>query len=326
MKIGWYLFLIPLFFFPVKIFSQLKIKQEPVLVNIMNDNSNYDKRTGFGGLSGIEYSGFENIYYVVPDKPPFRIYTLKVDIGKTINYQIIDTLIFPDLEFEAEGIRVIDSLSYYFISDEQNTSTYIYKFFDGSMHRVDAIPSLKNTMRHNSGYEAIALSVDKSSLYFAFERPLRKDKRKKCNPSRKPYISIFEYDIKNDKIINEFGYPLVNPSKDNGVSEILTLNDSVLLVLERAWTNNRSIVSVNAVNLKTAGNILDVKCKIPIDTKFLIPEVILDFRNIEERFTRYKSYNFEGMTIAHTRKHILFITDNNFSPNQITYLIGLEIE
>lgn len=326
MKIGGYLFLILLFFFPAKLFSQIKIKKNPVLVKIMNDNNNYDKRTSFGGLSGIEYSGFENIYYVVADKPPFRIYTLKIDIGKTIDYKITDTLIFPELEFEAEGIRLIDSLSYYFISDERNTSTSIYKFFDGSMHRIETIPSLNKTMRYNSGYEAIAISVDKNSLYFAFERPLRRDKRKKCNSGRKPYISIFEYDIKNDKIINEFGYTLINPSKDNGVSDILTLNDSILLVLERAWTNNRSMVSVNVVNLKTADNILDVKCKIPSETKFLIPEVLLDFRNIEEKFTCYKSYNFEGITIAHTGRHILFITDNNFSPNQTTYLIGLEIE
>ncbi|MFO7829354.1 MAG: esterase-like activity of phytase family protein [Bacteroidales bacterium] len=306
--------------------GQVKIKHDPVWVKVMSETDNYNKHLDLGGLSAIEYSGYKNIYYVVADKPPFRIYTLKIDIGKTIDYQVIDTLVFPGLKFEAEGIRVIDSLSCFFVSDEQNTNTSVYKYFDGHMQKIEAIPSLHKTMRHNSGYEGIALSKDKSSLYFAVERPLSNDKRKKCNPNIKPYISIFEYNIENDKIINEFAYPLVNPSKDNGVSEILVLNDSVMLVMERAWTNNRSIVSVNAVNIKSADNILDFKCEIPKHTKFLRPEVLIDFRAIENKFTRYNSYNFEGMTIAHTGKHILFITDNNFSPNQTTYLMALEIE
>lgn len=321
-----YHIIILLSIYPFTILGQVKIKQEPVLVKVMNGTGNHNKQLDLGGLSGIEYSGYENIYYVVADKPPFRIYTLKIDIGKTIDYQVIDTLVFSDLKFEAEGIRIIDSLSYFFVSDEKNTNTSIYKFFDGSIYRIETIPSLKNVMQYNSGYEGLSLSADKSSLYFAPERPLKKDKRRKHNSNLKPYVSIFEYDIINDKIINEFGYPLVNPSKDNGVSEILALNDSVILVMERAWTNNRSIVTINAVNIRAADNILDFECEIPKHTKFLMPEVLIDFRAIENKFTRYNSYNFEGMAIAHTGKHILFITDNNFSPNQTTYLIGLEIE
>ena len=306
--------------------GQISIKQNPVLAKIMGPDDNFDKQTGFGGLSAIEYSGFENIYYVVADKPPFRIYTLRIDIEKTFNYQIIDTLIFHDLKLEAEGIRVIDSLSYFYVSDENNTKTSVYKFAKNNIQKIEAIPSLKNAMRYNSGYEGLALSVDKSSLFFAPERPLKKDKRKKHNPTLEPYISIFEYDIKNDKIINEFGYPLVNPSSDNGVSELLALNDSILLVMERAWTNNRSIVTINIVNIKSADNILNFEKKLPENTKFLMPEVLIDFGAIEDQFSHNQSYNFEGMTIAHTGKHILFITDNNFSPNQITYLMALEIK
>ncbi|MFO7843622.1 MAG: esterase-like activity of phytase family protein [Bacteroidales bacterium] len=293
----------------------------------MDSNNSFDKHTDLGGLSAIEYSGIDNIYYTVADKPPFRIYTLKIDVEKeTINYQITDTLIFNDLNFEAEGIRVVDSLSYFFVSDEQNTSTSVFKFSDGHMQKIDAVPSLKNVMQFNSGYEGLTLSTDKRSLYFALERPLKKDKRRKYNPKLKPYISIFEYDIKNHKIINEFVYPLANPSSDNGVSEILALNDSILLVMERAWTNNQSIVTINKVNLKAAGNILAFEKRIPDSTRLLTPETLIDFGTIEKKFTRYPSYNFEGMTLAHTGRHILFITDNNFSPNQTTYLLIMEIE
>jgi hypothetical protein len=96
--------------------------------------------------------------------------------------------------------------------------------------------------------------------------------------------------------------------------------------MERAWTNNQSIVTINKVNLKAAGNILAFKKRIPYSTKFLTPKTLIDFGTIEKNFTRYPSYNFEGMTLAHTGRHILFITDNNFSPNQTTYLVVLEIE
>ncbi|MFP4024502.1 MAG: esterase-like activity of phytase family protein [Thiohalospira sp.] len=315
-----------LIFISVTSTGQIKIKQNPVLAKIIDPDDNFDKQTGVGGLSAIEYSGYENIYYVVADKPPFRIYTIRIDIEKTINYQITDTLIFPELKFEAEGIRVIDSLSNFYVTDEKNTKTSVYKFTNNEIHKIDAIPSLKNIMRYNSGYEGLASSVDKNSLYITNERPLKKDKRKKHNPNLKPYISIFEYNIKNDKIINEFGYPLVNPSSDNGVSEILAINDSILLVMERAWTNNRSIVTINKVNINRADNILNSKKKLPENTKLLKPELLLDFRTIEDQFSHNQSYNFEGMTLSHTGKHILFITDNNFSPNQITYLMALEIE
>lgn len=306
--------------------AQPTIKKDPVLSTIINAKDDFDRNADIGGLSAIEYSGYENIYYVVADKPPFRIYTLSIDIKGTIEYQIKDTLIFPDIKFEAEGIRVIDKLTYFFVSDEQNTNTSIYKFFEGKIQKVNAIPSLKKKMRHNSGYEGMALSADKNSLYFAIERPLKTDQRSKHNPKLQPYISIFEYDIKKDMLVNEYVYPLVNQSGDNGVSEILTINDSILLVLERAWTNNQSIVTINAVNIKAADNILDSTKKIPVNIQFLKPKVLVDFVTIEKQFSRNKSYNFEGMTLSNDKKHILFITDNNFSPKQTTYLMALEID
>src|SRR6056297_1508541 len=212
--------------------AQHTIKKDPVLSTIINAKDDFDRDADIGGLSAIAYSGYENIYYVVADKPPFRIYTLSIDIKGTIEYQIKDTLIFHDIKFEAEGIRVIDKLTYFFVSDEKNTNTSIYKFFEGKIQKIDAIPSLKKKMRYNSGYESLALSADKKSLFFAYERPLKKDQRSRHNPKLQPYISIFEYDIKRDMLINEYIYPLVNQSRDNGVSEILTINDSILLVLE----------------------------------------------------------------------------------------------
>ncbi|MEE4198004.1 MAG: esterase-like activity of phytase family protein [Bacteroidales bacterium] len=305
--------------------AQPEIKNKPVLSKVIDVYENYDPQTAIGGLSAIEYSGYKNIYYAVADKPPLRIYTLRISLEETLDYQIIDTLVFPDLTIEAEAFRIMDSLSCFFVSDEKNTNTSIYKFYKNNIQKIETIPTHKNIMRYNSGYEGVALNTNKTRLYLALERPAKKEKRQKHHSSTEPYISIFEFDLNKGIVINEYAYPLVNPSGDNGVSEILTLNDSIMLVMERAWTNKRSIVTINTINLKATNKSLKGNDPDSNAVRKVFPKTILDFRSIEKKFTDYPNYNLEGMTLAHTGKHLVFITDNNFNPSQTTYLIALEI-
>mgnify|MGYP006300783061 FL=1 len=49
-----YHIIILLSIYPFTVLGQVKIKQEPVMVKIMNGTGNHNKQLDLGGLSGIE--------------------------------------------------------------------------------------------------------------------------------------------------------------------------------------------------------------------------------------------------------------------------------
>lgn len=99
--------------------------------------------TEVGGLSGITYDPFKNVFYSISDdrsqNDPARFYTLSIDVSdgdlqnNDVTFQDVTTLLdengepFPELSLDPEGIALTNK-STLFISSEGDASNLINPF------------------------------------------------------------------------------------------------------------------------------------------------------------------------------------------------------
>jgi hypothetical protein len=131
--------------------------------------------------------------------------------------------------------------------------------------------------------------------------------------------------------VEEFKYEL-EPEVDNGISEMLALDNSHLLVLERSWDGSKVTsrifkVSLDSASLIPTGVTPEKLEKIPalkktliLDFDTIIPQLSPGFRVLD---------NFEGLAFGpkldNGNQTLLVITDNNYSSRQRTVLLIFEI-
>tara|TARA_Y100000780_G_C13695703_1_gene421768 strand:+ start:29065 stop:31668 length:2604 start_codon:yes stop_codon:yes gene_type:complete len=120
-------------------------------------------------------------------------------------------------------------------------------------------------MQHNKGFESLSISPSKNSLFVANESTLSQDKKytwkdgncrwRDCINFTGEAIRIAKYSKEGTtyKEKDQYFYVLDN-EVDNGVSEVLALDENNLLVLERSWDNSRRKITAKIfhVNLKSA--------------------------------------------------------------------------
>jgi len=275
-----------------------------------------------GGLSAITYHTKEDLYYVVADKPPSRIYKLKIESGDEISIEIKGVLYLnPPLlkSAELEGIAFNNSSSFY-LSDEQSAGTRILEVDNNARFSRIVKPlnqGLLPLSGHNSGIEGLTLSTDMNRLYFAFERPTSA-----CFEEALTLISSLNI---NSSEVKEFYYRLHHVANDklntNGISEILYLNDTTLLIMERAYIHAQgNVVRLYQTDLKPTAKETKSNC----DGKSLtiLPTTLLfDFGSVKD----FKIDNAEGMTFNADKSILYIVTDNNFSKNQQTQIVALKV-
>ncbi len=276
-----------------------------------------------GGLSAIAYSAEEDLYYLVADKPPSRIYQLKIEQRDGLNVEIKQVLYLnPPLlkSAELEGIVINPKTNNFYLSDEQSSGTRIIEV-DNKAKFISIVKPLNQGFLplsgHNSGIEGLTLSHDSNHLYFAFERPTSA-----CFDQSLTLIT--RLNIGNDQV-HKFYYRLHNVANDklntNGISEILYLNESTLLIMERAYIYaHGNVVRLYQANIKTYVNQAKRNC----DGKslaVLTSTLLFDFGKVKD----FKVDNAEGMTFNADKSILFIVTDNNFSKKQQTQIIALKV-
>ncbi len=253
-------------------------------------------------LSGIEYTGSGNYYYVIPQsKKKAHIFLAKIvrtDTAITVNF---DSIIYLDYgPLEAESIRVNSKDQQVYIAEEGNGTSYIYRI--NSKNALEVVYTSTTKQRHNRGYEGLCFSPDGAIMYMGLERP------KSGNITN---IIAYNLATKNETVYNYTLDVLPNDKRaDNGIAELLTLNDSTLLVVERAFLGPKNGNSVRVYKALISANSNEI-IKVKLLTNFSASP---------------KIDNIEGVCWSASGKELLFISDNNGNSYQQTLLISMKVE
>jgi len=320
--------------------------------------------TQVGGLSGLTYDPSKNVYYSISDDRSqinsARFYTLDINLSDgelntgDVTFEDVTTLLnasgqpFAPTSLDPEAIRLTDDGTV-FISSEGDVEAspqvnpFVNEFsLTGEQLRELPIPQkfLPTTgdrgIRNNLAFESLAITPDQKFLYTATENALAQDGAiatpENGSPSR-----ILKYNLATGKPEAEFIYetdPVAAPPipadefSTNGLVELLALDNSgTLLALERSFSvgvgNN---IKLYEVRLQGATDISDFNSVDGLEVEAVAQKrLLLDFAQLGVPLD-----NIEGITLGETlpdgRQSLIVVSDNNFSPTQVTQVLAFAID
>ena len=313
------------------------------------------KNTEVGGLSGITYNGDKQIYYAISDdrssKAAARFYTLEIDLDRekiseeTVTFIDVTTLLnetgqpFPPLSIDSEGITFTQKSL--FISSEGDRKRQIQPFireFSLVGKQLQSLPIPEKFLIqpdsgviNNRALENLTVTPSKKYLFTATENALIQDGTE-ANISTGSPCRILQYDLIKGEAKKEFLYitePITSTSNNfgdfetNGLAEIIALDDTHLLSLERSFSlDTGNVIKLFQVDLSNADNIQKINS---LNNQFthispVKKELLSDLSNLELILD-----NIEGMTfgpkLADGQRSLILVSDNNFNPLQSTQVL-----
>ncbi len=286
------------------------------------------QRGPFGGISAIEYTGKSNRYILLSDGLPSRYYTFSISIKNSIkcNFQRISYLTNPQIR--GEGLRIAGSEM--FLTDERHIDgeekTLVWKRdAAGAMQLIENLEEkYYGVMHENSGFEGICLSGSGDKLYLAMERALP-------DAPCRAVVPIIEYTLETG-CSRELYYPFQMPGESNGISEIASLNDSILLVIERDYLKkeNRNTVNLYTININQQPGAAPESCSSLQGSALLQPRFVYSLDTLSHLGGKpFKVNNIEGAALTPDGKYLLLVSDNNFGnrgQGTPTQLLALKVK
>ncbi len=241
--------------------------------------------TEFGGISGLAYDKYNEVYYGLSDDRSqlndARFYTLDIDLSDgsldegDISFDGVTTLLdengnpFLSNGIDPEGIA-LTTRGTLFISSEGNANTLLDPFVNefslsGQQFNSLSVPEKflptddqSSGIRNNQAFESLTITPDERYLYTAVENALWQDGTNSTLEDESA-IRILQYDLKTGETAKEFLYfidPIPNESNppggfaDNGLVGLLAIdNTGTFLALERSFAvgvgNNIRLYEVN---------------------------------------------------------------------------------
>lgn len=277
------------------------------------------------GISGIEYIANDKTWHLVNDRGNYLIFENIIELKDFLNEKNLSTLTngFNSKENWFEAVRYYEKDNIYFYSIENDNMTSVV-FKKANENKVHTIKNwrLGIDMPSNRGVEAIALCPN-GDLWIAPEVDWQRNSGDVAETS---FIRIRKPTDESLKTEKSFIYNRTTGLCSNqrvGVSEILALNDSTLLVLERCYreynnNNKKNQVMAFLQEVSIKGDKLVKKCVFDFNSKFYDPD------------------NLEGMALVTSEngeKSIVIISDDNFNKsyrcndtNQRTFIIKLKLK
>lgn len=190
--------------------------------------------------------------------------------------------------------------------------------------------------RHNSVLEGLAFDEKNNQLFVSVEDALYEDGPKAGLGDSTALIRIFRFDRKTRKQTAAYAYeldPVPYPAtpagafKINGVSDIMSIGNNRLLVIERAWSTGRvpSNIRVYLADLNNAQDISGIPSLSQTPPRQLISKKLL--LNMDD--LGFPIYNVEGVTLGpklpNGHPTLLFVVDDNFSKTEKSQFLLFEI-
>lgn len=321
--------------------------------------------TTIGGLSGIDYDTAQQVYYLICDdrseKQSARFYTAQLTTD-SVRFTGVTSLRMPDgnaypatknlapdpeamrynphtghLIWSSEGERIVDK-------DTILKDPGVYEISkDGRFLDSFAIPAQFHMQataagpRRNGTFEGLGFTPDGHYMFVNLEEPRYEDGPRAGFTDTTAYIRILKYDLQSRKPVAQYAYKLDPVAQHpvpadkfyiNGISDILVLSASQLLVIERSFSTGIKDCTIRlfvasldkATDVSNINSLQRVKAFTPVSKKQLF--------NFESLHTYID--NIEGMTfgprLPNGHKSMIFVADNNFSAQEETQFYLFEVE
>lgn len=308
--------------------------------------------TVIGGLSGISYDPAADLYYIVSDdrsaKNPARFYTARImlsdnGIGEVefvgthpwldrdarpfgpLNIDVQPPVVPPDPEaiafdirrqrlyWTSEGERRVDGPGPPVLLDPWVRTAGLDGSFLGQFELPDAVRMSpgEHGARRNSALEGLTLTPDGKHLWAAMEGP-GYDDGPPPDEQHGASTRVVRLDAESGAIEGQYTYPLdrvtAGPGGDNGLSDLAALDDGSFLMVERGFGTHVAVRIYRAAVVEGSTEMTKTLLADLTTTPGLAP---LD--------------NIEGITLgpklADGRQSVIAVSDDNFSPTQVTQFL-----
>jgi hypothetical protein len=313
--------------------------------------------TVVGGLSSLAYDAGRDVYYAVSDDQgstgPVRFYTLGIDVADgnlepgDVEVLAVTALEPPAGETYAPGTVDPEGLTYtsddtLVISSEGITSAGVDPWIreyalDGSFLRDLTVPEQflvgpGTGVRQNLGFEAVA-DANGPFLFAANEAALAQD-GPAASPTNGSVARILRYRLDSGEVDRSWVYP-VEPVADepvpptafsvNGLVELLPINNQWLVAMERSFSVGvGNAVQLYEVGLPGADDVSGLDSLVGADVQPAAKTELLDLNSFGLTLD-----NLEGMTegprLGKGARSLVIVSDNNFTPGQVSQFLLVSV-
>jgi len=318
------------------------------------------KGTKVGGLSGIDYNNGK-YYLISDDKSNIRFYEMKFTYDKNSfsKVKITDVIKVKGevKNVDPESLRFDKTSSNFYWSSEgfikKGEDPKIFEStINGDMVNVHETPNIfkvknnSNTVgvRRNGTFEGLSMSVNPNFYWVSMELPLKQDGNEPQLEKGKYPVRISKIHKKTGELVYQFAHMLdeipknaipENEYKVNGCTEILALDQSNFILIERAFAfghkNGGNTVKLYLVNCTNATDISKIKSLKDNEYVAATKTLLFNFEQIRSKLTNGMVDNIEGITFGKVldngNRTIVVVSDNNFNyfGSQLNQLIVLEV-
>lgn len=191
--------------------------------------------------------------------------------------------------------------------------------------------------RNNGVFEGLSFSTDYKKVFVSLEEPLYDDGPRAGLFDSTGWTRVIQFDAVTRLPEAQYAYqidPIIQePISEglfsvNGITDILAINDRLMLVTERSFSTGRlgNNVRIYLVNLSEAEDVSSVKSLyITPPQKPLQKKLLLNMDRLGRLIDNIEGATF-GPRLPNGKRSLLFISDDNFSKDQKTQLLLFEVE
>ena len=311
------------------------------------------ENTVVGGLSSITYDAARDVYYAISDDQaslgPVRVYTLGIDLADGEldpgDVQVLDVTALQPPAGQTYAPGTVDPEGLTLTSDDTwvvtsegvpgaGVNPWIREYrLDGTYVRDLTVPAPflvgpGTGVRPNLGFESAAMG-NGPFLFTGNEAALVQD-GPAATPTGGSVARLLRYRLGSGQVDRAFVYPVdrvaaapVPPTafSVNGLVELLPLNNQFLLAMERSFSVGvGNSVTLNVVGLPGADDVSGLDSLLGADVQPVTKTEVLDLTTLGLTLD-----NLEGMTfgprLADGRRSLLIVSDNNFTPGQVSQFL-----
>ncbi len=215
-----------------------------------------------------------------------------------------------------------------FISSFNQVGEFVLDYkFNHSRYIPEDQGDMTKGFRSNLGFESLSLSPSGKTLFSVSEAALRQDADEDYHAQN--IVRLMTMEIGAEGFHKEYAIKLDHVQEaghtgENGISDILALSDTEVLILERSWTSKlkKQDVKIYKVILNDDARVESTD-SLKAHTKVLTKKLIFDFAKLNLKIDNLEALTFGPL--INGKKSLIVASDNNFSKHQVTQFLLFEI-